>query len=80
MKNLILFLSIFIFGSGCGYESPKEYIIISNIKVHNNILCNYQTLPSAHSNHDAFIGHWYVNIIDTCGKYNIGDTIVFIKK
>ena len=64
MKNLILILSIFIFGSCEQRQPPPNLIILQKLPADFG-MCYYQY---------AYNGK-YANFKDSCNKYNIGDTI-----
>lgn len=64
MKNLILLLSIFIFGSCEPKVSQPEHIILAKLPADFGT-CYYQY---------AYNGK-YNYFKDSCNKYNVGDTI-----
>ena len=69
MKILTLLIAILLVGCGMLDQEWRNPIVVRRIESKNG-LCNY-----------------YVNqigditfIVDSCGKFNVGDTIKFIKK
>lgn len=79
MKKLILILLVYILG-GCGYAPMDSYdktVIITEIEQRNGSCCYYGEGNSWRVN---TITSWDFKFIDSCGKFQIGDTILFIKK
>lgn len=85
MKKLILMLFILIGLTSCRYETPINGIIIHDIIKYDDIHCRYESAANDGTSRyyttstSPFSTHWCTSIIDSCGKYNIGDTIIFKK-
>lgn len=76
MKNKIL-LTLLLFIAGCGYAPMDSYnrsIVITEIKEGNGS-CYYYGYGN--KNAVATVAEWNFKFIDTCGKFQIGDTITF---
>ena len=69
-KLLILVLAIVLYS--CGRAIPKNGFVVGKIKS-DGIFCKYIMKATS--------GSFMKNaaIVDTCGKWNIGDTIKFVK-
>lgn len=72
MKYLITLLSIILLG--CGRDAPSINFVVKKIVCGSGRYCKYigdgrTTAPFATR----------AMIYDTCGKFNIGDTIKFVK-
>lgn len=78
MKKLTLILFILIGLNSCTsyIENRFTYTVISINQLDNNH-CIYRTLQFRNEN--SFFDHVGMELTDTCGKYNVGDTIVFSK-
>ena len=90
MVNKILISLMLLIFTGCGYESMNNYnthIIITDVgksfysEKNNDNMCYY--IGNSGST-IAGLGELYSSdnfcFYDTCGKFQIGDTINFIKK
>jgi len=79
MKKLIYILLIIV-STACsglaGYETPKYYMIVGEIKSYSGH-CLYIANTTTQDFNTNFIGNWHPAIADSCGKWNIGDTIKF---
>lgn len=79
MKKLIIsILSLFLL-MGCGYATMnfKDKMIIKEIQVTNGNLCRYY----GHGDGTTLAPtSTYFQFTDTCGKFQIGDTVYLIKK
>jgi len=78
MKKLITLLTITIFLSSCRYETPKMPFVVQEINQFRNGFCKYESYTSRIITH-PFSFYWDACIIDTCGKFNVGDTIKLTK-
>jgi hypothetical protein len=79
MKKLITILLLLTIIS-CGNETPKNMLIVGDIEAKKDYCIYYATTVNANSTQANLFGSWYAAIGDSCGKYTVGDTIVFSKK
>lgn len=70
MKKLLL-LSILLTGCQC---SSKSKFVVNNFEYYHENQCTYYI-----SRFNVPINN-YLEIIDTCGKYQVGDTLILIKQ
>jgi len=82
MKKIILtivlgtILGLLIFTMiGCGYAPMRTSFIITKIEESHDNMCAYHGIGGANG-----FGSRQSKFYDTCGKFQIGDTINFIKK
>lgn len=75
MKKILLMLVAEIILAGCGRAKMESYgaysFTVGKVEIKGDH-CIYVDRLTAFPNNAAFC--------DTCGKFNIGDTIIFIKK
>lgn len=76
MKKLLALLLLLVVCS-CGYSpaSTREPIIITEIWASGDGFCFYYSEPDD----TVLFGNFKSCFIDTCGKFNVGDTIKFVK-
>jgi len=74
MKNKIIILIAMLL-TGCGYAPMKNSFVIIKIEESYNGLCAYHGIGAYN-----VIGNTHSKFYDTCGKFQIGDTINFVKK
>ena len=61
--------------TGCGYAPMKRSFIITKIEESYYGLCKYHGTGATNN-----LGYTQSMFYDTCGKFQIGDTINFIKQ
>lgn len=80
MRNKLITILIVLILQSCscitGYETPKNYMIVGDIKSKSDY-CLYISNSGKRTTKDNLLGNWYAAIADTCGKWNVGDTIRF---
>lgn len=74
MKNKIIVIIAMLL-TGCGYAPMKNSFVITKIEESHYGLCQYYGTGA-----DNGLGGTQSKFYDTCGKFQIGDTINFIKK
>lgn len=76
MKKLLIVLVLIV--SGCGYAAPDNTtgIIVTEIETSVSGSCWYYGKGN-NTNMLTLVG--YFQIKDTCGKFNVGDTIKLVK-
>ncbi len=79
MKKLVYILLIIV-STACsslgGYETPKYYMVVGDIESYTGY-CIYIGKNSNEDINSNILGNWYPAIADSCGKWNIDDTIKF---
>lgn len=80
MKNIkLITITLFItLLSSCRYETPIMPMVIEEINQYGNGLCKYETSKNVRKTHPFNL---YMDgcVIDSCGKFNVGDTIRLTK-
>jgi hypothetical protein len=76
MKKLLALLLLFVVCS-CGYApaTTEEPITITEILGRGDGYCKYYSRPK----YSDILGSFNACFIDTCGKFNVGDSIKFVK-
>lgn len=74
MNFKVIFLLLLI--NSCGYNPASSYKnpVVNEIIIRDNGCSYYGKTEDI-----QFLASPYFRIIDTCGKFNIGDTIKFVK-
>ena len=62
-----------------GRETPKNFLVVGTIEYRENF-CIYISKDRKNKTAQNPFGSWYAAIADTCGKFNVGDTIYFSKR
>jgi len=78
MKKLITILTITMFLSSCRYETPKIPFIVEEINQFEDGFCKYESSKTKTLTHPFNI-YWDACIIDSCGKFNVCDTVKLTK-
>ena len=76
MKYIIVILIFLLSGCESNECDPSEYFIVRNIEIKNEQIVRY----TAKSPNNSFIEHKFIYFYDKMGKYNIGDTLIIVKK
>lgn len=71
MKKLLLFLLLTLSSCNC---SNRTYFIVLDFQSESENLCSYRLHHGGEFDEGV-----YIRMIDTCGKYNVGDTLKFKK-
>jgi hypothetical protein len=67
----VIFLALMILLNGCGIsDSDKNYFIVRHVKSYKKGVCKY-AIDLTNSD--------YITFTDSCGKFDPGDKIHFIK-
>lgn len=76
MKYIIVILTFLLLGCNFDGYTPSEYFIVRHIEIKNEQIVNY----TAKSPNNSFMGYKFIYFYDKMGKYNIGDTLIIVKK
>lgn len=79
MKKIILFLSLIIFVSCKNLDLKNEILIVKDIHV-SSIRNNRCTYTVGHYTKGEYTFKWCYDLVDEIGKFEIGDTLIIIKK
>jgi len=72
----IVILAFLLLGCDSDTCTPSEYFIVRHIEIKNEQVVRY----TAKSPNNSFIEHKFIYFYDKMGKYNIGDTLMIVKK
>lgn len=76
MKYIIVILIFLLSGCKSDEHKPSEYFIVRDIKIKNEqIVCYTAKAPNRN-----FAEFKFIYFYDKMGKYNIGDTLMIMKK
>lgn len=76
MKYVIAILIFLLSGCKSDKCEPSEYFIVRNIEIENEQIVCY----TAKSPDRKFSEFKFIYFYDKMGKYNIGDTLIIVKK
>jgi hypothetical protein len=80
MKTKLIYILFVLLFNACscigGYETPKKILIIGKIQSKRDY-CLYISNNTTYNTKNNILGNWHSAIADSCGKWNIGDTIKF---
>lgn len=79
MKKIILFLSLIAFVSCKNLDLKNEILIVKEIHV-SSIRNNRCTYTVGHYTKGEYTSTGRYDLIDEIGKFEIGDTLIIIKK
>jgi len=76
MKYIIVILIFLLSGCKSDKCEPSEYFIVRDIKIKNEQIVYYM----AEAPNRNFAEFKFIHFYDKMGKYNIGDTLIIVKK
>lgn len=76
MKYVIAILIFLLPGCKSDKLEPSKYFIVRNIEIENEQIVRY----TARSPDRNFMEYKFIFFYDKMGKYNIGDTLIIVKK
>lgn len=76
MKHIIVILTFLLLGCDSDTCVSSEYFIVRHIEIKNEQVVRY----TAKSPNNVFIEHKFIYFYDKMGKYNIGDTLIIVKR
>jgi len=75
MKYIIVILTFLLLGCNSDGYTPSEYFIVRHIEIKNEQIVFYKA-----KNPNKEFGYKFIHFYDKMGKYNIGDTLMIVKK
>lgn len=78
MKKLITILTITMFLSSCQNRIANTPLIVQSIEVYKNKICRYYVY-STFSTDKNICNSENASFLDSCSKFNVGDTIKLTK-
>lgn len=75
MKYIIVILAFLLLGCNSDGYTPSEYFIVRHIEIKNEQIVLYTA-----KNPNKKFGYKFIRFYDKMGKYNIGDTLIIVKK
>lgn len=76
MKYIIVILIFLLSGCNSDGYTPSEYFIVRHIEIKNEQIVLY----TAKNTNKKFAEYKFIYFYDKMGKYNIGDTLMIVKK
>lgn len=76
MKYIIVILIFLLSGCNSDGYTPSEYFIVRHIEIKNEQIVLY----TAKNPNKKFAEYKFIYFYDKMGKYNIGDTLMIVKK
>lgn len=76
MKYIIVILTFLLLGCNSDGYTPSEYFIVRHIEIKNEQIVLY----TAKNPNKKFAEYKFIYFYDKMGKYNIGDTLMIVKK
>lgn len=76
MKYIIVILIFLLLGCNSDKYTPSEYFIVRDIEIKSEQIVSY----TAKSPNRKFTELRFIYFYDKMGKYNIGDTLIIVKK
>lgn len=76
MKYIIVILTFLLLGCNSDEYTPSEYFIVRHIEIKNEQIVLY----TAKNPNKKFAEYKFIYFYDKMGKYNIGDTLMIVKK
>lgn len=76
MKYIIVILTFLLLGCNSDGYTPSEYFIVKHIEIKNEQIVLY----TAKNPNKKFAEYKFIYFYDKMGKYNIGDTLMIVKK
>lgn len=76
MKYIIVILIFLLLGCNSDKYTPSEYFIVRDIEIKSEQIVRY----TARSPDKNFMEYKFIFFYDKMGKYNIGDTLIIVKK
>lgn len=76
MKYIIVILTFLLLGCNSDEYTPSEYFIVRRIEVKSEQIVLY----TAKNPNKKFAEYKFIYFYEKAGKYNIGDTLMIVKK
>lgn len=74
-RKMVLLFSVAILFASCMYNIDNtEPMVVRSIDAYGKNICIYSF------RHKETIGYGFSRLLDSCGKYNIGDTVTISKR
>jgi len=78
MKKIITILTITLLMSSCENRIADTPLIVKSVEVYNSNICKYTVYSTFKSDLNSF-DHENASFLDSCNKFNVGDTIKLYK-